>query len=148
MQAAEKELDTLAADGYDATNIKDFYTAGQGPLRNGFASGKGQVNRQQQEDWVRAKLRKESGAAIPPEEMDREIKVYFPQPLDGPEVIASKKRSRGTAEQQMILAAGRAYQPNKPSAADADAEIGPLAGGLSAEEQAELDELRKRIGKK
>jgi hypothetical protein len=65
---------------------------------------------QAQEDWVRAKLRKESGAVIADEEMDREIRTYFPQIGDKPEVIAQKNRARALATQGMIRNAGRGYQ--------------------------------------
>lgn len=64
-----------------------------------------QKYRQAQEDWVRAKLRKESGAVIADEEMDREIRVYFPQLGDSPEVIQQKKESRKVAQAAMIRAA-------------------------------------------
>ena len=149
MSAAEGEIQKLYRDGYDPGNLRDFFTAGEGVLLNPLASDKGQLHRQQQEDFVRAKLRKESGAAIPVEEMDREIKTYFPQPGDSDMVVQGKTRSRQQALKQMETMAGRAYvSPNRPTAADADAKIGPLSGGLSADEQAELDELRKRFGKK
>ena len=64
MENAEAELDALAAGGYDPTNVRDHYTAGQGVALNWMATDRGQHNRQQQEDWVRAKLRRESGAVI------------------------------------------------------------------------------------
>lgn len=49
------------------------------------------------EDWVRAKLRKESGAVIADEEMEREIKTYFPRPGDSKKVIEQKRLARQTA---------------------------------------------------
>lgn len=107
MTAAEKELQALVDAGYDSRNLRDYYTAGEGPFRNSLASPQGQQNRQQQEDWVRAKLRKESGAVIGEEEMDREIKTYFPQPGDQTDVINSKARSRQRAIEQMRINAGR-----------------------------------------
>jgi len=78
---------------------------------NAIRSPKRQMYRQAQEDWVRAKLRKESGATIPEPEMDREIRVYFPQIGDSDEVIKQKEESRQVARKAMKLAAGRAYQP-------------------------------------
>ena len=67
-----------------------------------------QKYRQAQEDWVRAKLRKESGAVIADEEMDREIRVYFPQLGDSGAVIKQKKDSRKIAEDAMKVSAGTA----------------------------------------
>jgi hypothetical protein len=70
-----------------------------------------QKYRQAQEDWVRAKLRKESGAVIADEEMDREIRVYFPQLGDTPAVIKQKKESRKVAQDAMLRSAGKALSP-------------------------------------
>jgi hypothetical protein len=78
-----------------------------------------QKYRQAQEDWVRAKLRKESGAAIPTEEMAREIETYFPQPGEGKEVAKQKKAARKSAEEAMVIAAGRSA--DKAGAATPDA---------------------------
>ena len=79
-----------------------------GQLGSNVARGEArQKYRQAQEDWVRAKLRKESGAVIADEEMDREIRVYFPQLADTPAVIKQKKDSRKVAQDAMIRAAGR-----------------------------------------
>ena len=64
--------------------------------------------RQAQEDWVRSKLRKESGAVIGDEEMSREIKTYFPQIGDSPPVIAQKARARQIAINAMQTSAGPA----------------------------------------
>ena len=67
-----------------------------------------QQYRQAQEDWVRAKLRKESGAVIADEEMDREIRVYFPQIGDDKKTVTQKANSRKQAELGMAQAAGKA----------------------------------------
>lgn len=53
-----------------------------------------QQYRQAQENWVTANLRKESGAVIGAEEMDREIKKYFPLPGEKPKTIEQKRQSR------------------------------------------------------
>ena len=73
-----------------------------------------QKYRQAQEDWVRAKLRKESGAVIAKEEMAAEIATYFPQPGDSPEVIDQKARSRQIAIGAMVDAAGPAMGVTSP----------------------------------
>jgi hypothetical protein len=93
-----------------------------------------QLYRQAQEDWVRAKLRKESGAVIGEEEMAREIKTYFPQPNEGPELAAQKAQARQQAIAGMRGSAGRAPIPQAggsepqafpmlPNAADHDGKI-------------------------
>lgn len=68
--------------------------------------------RQAQEDWVRSKLRKESGAAIGKEEMNQEIATYFPQPGDTPQVITQKQGARDVAIAAMRDAAGPAIPGN------------------------------------
>lgn len=71
---------------------------------------------QAQRDWVRAKLRKESGAAIGVDEMNNEILTYFPQIGDSQAVIEQKKLAREQAIKGMIDASGGAYnEPKKPA---------------------------------
>ncbi len=85
---------------------------------------------QAQRDWVRAKLRKESGAVIGPDEMAAEIKQYFPQPGEGPKVVAQKKEARKRAEEQLrITAMLPAGDPNSPPPAFDQAEIDALMNG-------------------
>ena len=55
---------------------------------------------QAQMDWVRAKLRKESGAVIGADEMADEI-TTFPQLGDGDAVIAQKAQARRVSEKAM-----------------------------------------------
>lgn len=50
--------------------------------------------RQGAEMWIRAFLRKESGAAIGADEFKRDFVVYFPQPGDSKEVLKQKERAR------------------------------------------------------
>lgn len=63
---------------------------------------------QAQENWVTANLRKESGAVIGPEEMQKEIRKWFPVIGNSPEVIEQKRKSRMVAEESMRRNAGRA----------------------------------------
>lgn len=84
-----------------------------------------QQYRQAQEDWVRAKLRKESGAVIGAEEMAQEIRTYFPQPGESPEVIKQKRLARDIATQAMVRGAGNAMpSAARPSAAPQSAPQG------------------------
>lgn len=79
-------------------------------IANYMRSPEGQQYRQAQENWISANLRKESGAAIPEQEMDREIKKWFPYPGDKAQNIAQKSQARKTAERGMRKAAGGSYQ--------------------------------------
>lgn len=89
-----------------------------------------QQYKQAQADWVRAKLRKESGAAIGVDEMAQEIATYFPTPWDGPENVAQKKQAREVANKAMAGAAGRGVQQQPATAAPAGM---PDAAAIDAE---------------
>lgn len=74
------------------------------------------------QDWIRAKLRKESGAAIGKDEMAQEYATYFPQVGDSAEKLAQKAEARRVATLGMQKAAGKAYEaytplPTSPAAA-------------------------------
>jgi hypothetical protein len=58
------------------------------------------------DEFIRAKLRKESGAAIPTDEMAREYQVYFPVPGDAPEDLARKAQLREEAIEALRIGAG------------------------------------------
>jgi hypothetical protein len=68
------------------------------------------------QDWVRAKLRKESGAVIGEQEARNEYATYFPMVGDTPEKIAQKAEARRVATLAMKKAAGPAYEPYVPPA--------------------------------
>ena len=119
MNAAEGKL------GSYVPSYKDYIAAGSmmsgggvsGPLANSMLSPQGQSYYQAAADWVRAKLRKESGAVISPAEMAQEIKTYFPMPGDGEAVIAQKAKSRQQATSGMRDMGGRASKQNSAPAA-------------------------------
>lgn len=56
--------------------------------------------------FVSSVLRYESGAAIPPEEFSSAYQTYFPQPGEGPEAVAAKKRLREQALEALSMGAG------------------------------------------
>lgn len=104
--------------GLPSTAIPGYMSAmaGSVPLVGGVLQRKAQSSQEQQfkqaaDDWIRAKLRKESGAAIGADEMESEYRTYFPQPGDEPESIAQKAYARQVATNAMKESAGRAYKP-------------------------------------
>ncbi len=127
MVEANGEMQRLEKAGYDATNRRDYYTAG-GEVLNPLASDEGQQYRQAQNNWVRANLRKESGAAIGKDEMEQERRTYFPIPGDSPAVIAQKARSRQVTERAMRSAAGSALPAPAGQGANSPAP-GTVEGG-------------------
>lgn len=89
-------------------------------VNNQMRSPEQQAYRQAADQWIRAKLRKESGATITPEESEGEFRTFFPAPGDSPEVIAQKKLARQQAIQGMIAESGGAYGslfPDQPAPA-------------------------------
>jgi hypothetical protein len=79
--------------------------------RTKYTSTEQQQYRQAQENWVRANLRKESGAVIGADEMKDEIRNYFPVPGELPESIAQKQLARQVTQNAMKTAAGKSYVP-------------------------------------
>ena len=104
MQGAEEVFTALESAGTTALGWTDRPVVDT-DFETMKLTGPEQQLLQAQRDWVRAKLRKESGAVIGPEEMAAEIKQYFPQPGEGPAVIAQKKESRKRAEEQLRITA-------------------------------------------
>jgi len=98
-----------------------------------------QMYQQAANDWIRAKLRKESGAAIPPEEMDQEYETYFPMPGNSSEVVAQKAEARRVATLAMQKAAGDFYEPYKPLGV-----ASPAASGETPEQR--KARLNKALG--
>jgi hypothetical protein len=70
-----------------------------------------QMYDQAAQDWIRAKLRKESGAAIGVDEARQEYATYFPMVGDTAEKIAQKAEARRVVTLGMQKAAGKAYTP-------------------------------------
>lgn len=62
------------------------------------------------DNWIRANLRKESGAVIPPDEMQREYETYFPIPGDPPDLRQQKKALRKETEDGMVAQSAGSYQ--------------------------------------
>jgi hypothetical protein len=85
--------------------------------------------------WIRAKLRKESGAAIGVDEMNQEYRTYFPQIGDTADVITQKANARAIATEAMKRSAGKSYTPPPETTK-------PAAGGI-----AEGAESKSKSGK-
>jgi hypothetical protein len=91
------------------------------PFVGGAIARSGQSVQTQQfdqaaQDWIRAKLRKESGAAIGVDEARQEYATYFPVVGDSPEKIAQKAEARRVVTEGMKKSAGKAYEPYTPLA--------------------------------
>lgn len=127
MNAAEALISENAGGQLTESTSLAGAIPGVGPyLQRKVMTPQQQKYKQAADDWIRAKLRKESGAAIGKDEMRSEYELYFPQPGDDKEAIAQKAEARKQALTQMQIgagnAAGKARQanssPTAPKAGD------------------------------
>jgi hypothetical protein len=80
-------------------------------VKRGIQPAATQQYEQAAQAWIRAKLRKESGAAIGVDEMNQEYRTYFPQIGDTADVITQKANARAIATEAMKRSAGKSYTP-------------------------------------
>lgn len=66
-----------------------------------------QVSDTNQDEFIAASLRQDSGAAIPEEEMERQRRIYFPMPGDGEDVIEAKRQARIRAIEGLKQSSGK-----------------------------------------
>ncbi len=85
---------------------------------NWMQSQDGQTYRQAQREFTEARLRKESGAAIPPDEYQNDARTYFAQPGDTPQTLAQKKTARETILKGLKNEAHRAIAEFETGAPD------------------------------
>ena len=116
MNSASKIINSLeTSGGFDPTAASEHvekvlpFSLGDN-ISNFFKSPQGQQYRQAAMNWIRANLRKESGAVISQEEFAEEFRTYFPQPGDGPDVVIQKRRAREDVERNMKKQGGQFYQ--------------------------------------
>lgn len=113
MRNAESIIDTMGESAYPT--LTTTATAAV-PVIGDFLKRTSQTPEQQKYhnasmEWVRAKLRKESGAVIGKEEAIDEYNTYFPVYGDSPEVIRQKKILRAEATRSMQMMAGETDSP-------------------------------------
>lgn len=133
MENSDKILGELEEEGSSLWNKM----AGQIPVLGNYMVSEGaQKFDQAKRDFINAVLRRESGAVISPEEFANAEVQYFPQPGDGPEVVAQKRENRRIAIAGVRAAAGPggsttpgAGQGSQPPAAFDPAEIDALMNG-------------------
>lgn len=90
-------------------------TAAGVPIFGGYLQRKVMTPEQQQykqaaDNWIRANLRKESGAAIGDQEMQREYETYFPLPGEDAATVEQKRQARELTTNAMITNAGPVYK--------------------------------------
>jgi hypothetical protein len=100
-------------------------------------------------EFIRAKLRRESGATIPEPELAAEYRVYFPVPGDGPADLERKRQLREQVIEGLRVAAGdeagnvgiTPVEGNEPPPIEVEIEGGPNARSY---DQIQTDDKRAR----
>jgi hypothetical protein len=100
-----------------------------GGATNPLSSAEAQKYRQAQEQWSEAFLRVKTGAAATQDEVDRNIRTFFPQIGDSKAVVDQKRQARKKAEQDVRAMGGTANRriereqaKDKPTPAPAKAQ--------------------------
>lgn len=108
MIGAQGEIDDLMSKmpDFDPADTVETVSENVPLVGNMLISPERQRYRQAAKDWIRAKLRRESGAVIGEEEAAEEYRTYFPMPGDSQAVKDQKGRARKTAEKAMREATG------------------------------------------
>lgn len=124
-----KEASDMLAQGDLEGRIAQQNTLGQlwGQYAPNIAQTKDQqLYRQAQRAFTEARLRKESGAAIPDAEYASDANTYFAQPGDSKETIAQKQQARQAVLEGLKFSAGRAYEEfyGEPGAASSSGTSG------------------------
>lgn len=99
MVGATKDIEAMEEAGYSpgaGDTIVSYLPGGNFLVGDDYQKYKASAS-----EWIRAKLRKESGAAIPPDEMKGEFETYFYVPGDTKETIERKRALRLRAEEAM-----------------------------------------------
>ena len=110
MQDATKLLDTYEGKGKPSvvtSSVSGVPFVG-GVLERGAQTPEQQQYKNAALAWIRAKLRKESGAAIGADEAAQEYQNYFPVINDTKEVIEQKRSLRQSAMDEMRISSGKA----------------------------------------
>jgi hypothetical protein len=116
MISSQGEIDALmsSSPNFDPSATGETVAGSMPLVGNMLISAEKQQYNQAAKDWIRAKLRRESGAVIGEEEAAEEYRTYFPVPGDSEEVIDQKARARKTAEKSMRSASGPRTDELKP----------------------------------
>lgn len=111
-------------------------------LPNYFQSGDQQAYTQAQRAFTEARLRKESGAAIPAGEYQNDAQTYFAQPGDTPALIDQKRKARQVVLDGLKFGSGKAFDEfyggsaNQPDKSITRAELRAVAASLKITEGA------------
>jgi hypothetical protein len=113
MENAEKSFSKVSGEGLGLSGAAQSAAGAVPGVGNFLKTENFQKMEQAKREWVTALLRKESGAAIGKDEYTQYDRQFFPQPGDGPSVIAQKAEARRVATEALKKSAGPSYKsPN------------------------------------
>ena len=103
------------------------------PYTNWLASSEQQKVAQTQRQWAEAYLRAKTGAAATTDEINNNIRTFFPVVGDSAEVIKQKATARKQAEEAMLAPVGRGAdrvptRNSQPGASSGEAPKPPMLG--------------------
>lgn len=130
MEVAEKNLKGIEGEGLSLPG--KALGAVPGGLGNYGQSSNFQKYTQAKNKFITSLLRDESGAAIGTQEFARYERELFPQPGDGPGVIAQKAENRKVAIEAMKKSAGPGYKAPETSTAPAAPAVPAIQEGATA----------------
>lgn len=129
-QLADQMLAQVMSDpNSDVTSLKTQIKSGLPKWLGGAKSDQEQSLNVAKTAFISSVLRKESGAAVTPQEFEQYDKIYFPQPGDTPNVLRDKQQLRANFVDTEKMTAGKAWRepvasPNvKQQAAPAAGEV-------------------------
>jgi len=105
-----------------------------------------QIYNQAQRQFTEARLRKDSGAAIPEAEFENDRVMYFVQPGDTQETIKRKKAARESTLNALARESGKAY--TESYGAEPPRPPGVVKGGERDQLQPLIDEQMRRYNSK
>lgn len=108
MRSASKNIDAIEGSNDLSKFGNQIDSVMAGGLTNMLSSSAAQKYKQAQRQWAESFLRIKTGAAANKEEVENNIKTFFPQVGDGPEVIKQKAEQRKQAEEDVIYSSGPA----------------------------------------
>lgn len=128
MESAEKSFSRVGAEGLGLSGATQSITGAVPVVGNFMKTENYQKMEQAKREWVTALLRKESGAAIGRDEYTQYDRQFFPQPGDGPDVVAQKAAARRVATEALKKSAGPSYRP--PAESGAVRKYNPATGRI------------------
>ncbi|WP_147296834.1 phage tail tip lysozyme [Paracoccus thiocyanatus] len=127
--------------GWNPANVADAAARSLPIAGNFFQSEEGQIYRSAAEAWAEGALRISTGAAATQPEIDRNMRIYFAQPGDTPNVVAFKQRMRDMYNRAIQASLGE--NPGAPSLElpDAFAKRFMAEGGAPPEMQQQTSQV-------